>query len=157
MTIGKILAKLGIVNVVSVSPDNTVEMALKLLDEKGLRAAPVVDGSGQFLGMFSAHDVIKELIPSYLDGVGTLDFAQGASPILAGRLQKLFPSRVGDHVSAASAIKITTHTNTWEALRMLTKYGSPIAVVDDETGMFKGLISEQSAIEALLKIHAEDD
>ena len=77
--------------------------------------------------------------------------------MLSARLKKLFPSRLGDHVSAATAIKITTHTNTWEALRMLTKYGSPIAVVDEETGLFKGLISEQSAIEALLKMESEED
>ena len=95
MTIDKILGKLGIVNVVTVSGDDTVEMALKLLDEKGLRAAPVLGEDGMFLGMFSAHEVIKELIPSYMDGLTTLDFAQGANSNVVCAPQETFPLSFG--------------------------------------------------------------
>lgn len=153
----QILAKLGVSDVFTISADDTVEQALRMLDERQYRAAPVLDAQGVFRGMFSSHEVIKSLVPSYmLDGDVSLDFAQGLSPMLASRLKKLFPSRVGDHVSSDSTIKITTHTHTWEALRMLTKYGSPLAIVDEQTGKLKGLISDQSAIEALLKMEADE-
>jgi len=91
-----------------------------------------------------------------LDEGQSLDFAAGIGPVLSSRLQKLFPSRVGDHVSSDAAIKITPNTHIWEALRILTKYGSPIAIVHAESGRLEGLISDQSAIETLLKIEADE-
>ena len=152
----RILSKLGINNVITISVDDTVEQALRLLDEKQVRAVPVIDKDGLFKGMFSTHEVIKSLVPSYMvAGMGTLDFAAGASKQLAARLRKIFPSRVGDHVSAADVVKLSDKTHTWEALRMLSKHGSPIPAVN-ATGHLIGLISEQSAIEALLKMEAED-
>ncbi|PCI01772.1 MAG: hypothetical protein COB76_00540 [Alphaproteobacteria bacterium] len=147
----KSLSKLAITNVFTVSNDDTVEKALKALDSRGMRSAPVVDEDGVFYGMFSAHEVIKGLVPSYMDGM-SLDFAQGFAPLLADRLQRMFPSRVGDHVRPENAVKIATNTHTWEALRMLTTHGSPLAIVDDRDGKLTGLISEQSAIDVLLKM-----
>ena len=152
----RILSKLGISNVITISDNDTVEQALRLLDEKQIRAVPVVDQNGLFKGMFSTHEIIKSLVPSYMvSGMGSLDFAAGASGQLAGNLRDLFPSRVGDHVSADDVVKITDKTHTWEALRILAKYGSPIPAVD-ANGRLIGLISDQSAIEALLKMEADD-
>ena len=146
MSADKILAKLAIDKVFTISENSDHEH----------RAAPVIDENGVYKGMFSTHEVIKSLVPSYLIGVDiNLDFAKGLSPIIANHLRDVFPSRVGDHVSSESNIKMHTHTPTLEALRMLTKYGSPIPIVDETTGKLSGLISDQSAIEALLKIEAE--
>ena len=153
----RILSKLGITNVCTVSCDETVETALRLIDEKQIRAIPVVDANNVFKGMFSAHEIIKSLVPSYLtDGIGSLDFATGASSFLSSRMKKMYPSRVGDHVTADETIKIVPQTTTWEALRMLTKYGSPLPIVDEATGELKGLISEQSALESLLRVEDEN-
>ena len=152
----RILSMLGVTNVITVNCDDTVEQALHLIDEKQVRAVPVVDSNNVFKGMFSSHEIIKALVPSYMtQGIATLDFATGASSVLAGRLRKMYPSRVGDHVSCDDCVKITDKTQTWEALRMLTKYGSPLPIVDLNTGELKGLISEQSALESLLNM--EDD
>ena len=153
----RILSKLGVSSVITIGSDATVEDALRLINEKQIRAVPVVDGDGVFKGMFSAHDVIKALVPSYMtQGIQTLDFATGASSVLASRLKKMYPSLVINHVSSEDCVKITTKTQTWETLRMLTKYGSPLPVVDATTGHLKGLISEQSAIEALLQMEADE-
>ncbi len=153
----RILSKLGVNSIITIADDATVEDALRLINEKQIRAVPVVDSNGVFKGMFSAHDVIKALVPSYMtQGIQTLDFATGASSVLASRLKKMYPSRVVDHVSSDDCVKITTNTQTWETLRMLTKYGSPLPVVDPASGHLKGLISEQSAIEALLQIEADE-
>ncbi len=153
----RILSKLAVTDVYTISCEETVETALRLIDEKQIRAIPVVDANNVFKGMFSAHEVIKELVPSYLsEGLASLDFAAGASSYLSLRMKKMYPSRVGDHVSADATVKIAPDTRTWEALRMLTKYGSPLPIVDGSTGELKGLISEQSALEALLKMEAEE-
>jgi len=55
MSPARILEKLGIADVFTISVDDTVEQALRLLDEKQYRAAPVVDENGVFKGMFSSH------------------------------------------------------------------------------------------------------
>ncbi len=157
MAPARILDMLGIREVITVPVDATVEQALHILDDHGLRAAPVVDQNNLFCGMFSTHDVIKSLVPSYMtDGMASLDFATGASSVLASRLRKLFPSRVADHVTATDSVKIESDTRTWETLRMLMKYGSPLPVVDRHSGQLMGLISEQSAIDALLKMEADE-
>lgn len=154
----RILSKLGITNVVTVSENDTVEQALRLLDEKQVRAAPVVDENGVFKGMFSTHEIIKALVPSYMtQGIQSLDFATGASTVLASRLKKMYPTRVGNHVMEDDSVKITDKTHTWEALRVLTKYGSPIPIVDPNTKKLLGLISEQSAIDALLHMEIDCD
>jgi CBS-domain-containing membrane protein len=152
----RILSKLGVSNVITANSEDTVEQVLRLLDDKQVRAVPIVDSEGVFKGMFSTHEVIKSLVPSYMiDGMQTLDFAAGASDTLASRLRKLYPTRVGDHVCTEDCIKITEKTQTWEVLRMLSKYGSPIPAINSG-GHLIGLISEQSAIEALLKMEADE-
>lgn len=157
MAPARILTMLGITEVVTVSCDATVEQALHLLDDRGLRSAPVVDENNVFCGMFSNNEIIKTLVPSYItDGFASLDFAAGASPVLAKRLRNMFPSRVGDHVSAEDCVKITDPTRTWEALRMLAKHGSPLPVVDRHDGKLLGLLTEQAAVQALLGIEAEE-
>ena len=157
MSPDRIVSKLGVINVITAHVEDTVEQVLRLLDEKQVRAVPVVDSEGVFKGMFSTHEVIKSLVPSYMvNGMQTLDFAAGASDTLAARLRRLYPTRVGDHVCSEDCIKITEKTQTWEVLRMLSKYGSPIPAIN-KTGHLLGLISEQSAIEALLKMEADAD
>ena len=134
-----------------------MEEALRLLDEKKVRAVPVLDDNNIFKGLFSTHEVIKSLVPSYLvDGHLSLDFARGASSVLASRIRKFYPTRVGDHVSTSDVIKITTNTHTWEALRMLTRHGSPLPIVNEATGEFEGLVSEQSSIQALLQMELDE-
>jgi len=153
----RILSKLGIGNVITAHVDDTVEQVLHLLDDKQVRAVPVVDNDGVFKGIFSTHEVIKSLVPSYMvGGLQTLDFAAGASSQLSGRLRKLFPTKVGDIVSREDCFCLTEKTHTWEALRMLQKYGSPLPAIG-ANGHLIGLISEQSAIQALLEMESEDD
>lgn len=153
----QLLSKLGVSNVHTVSVDNTVEEAIHFLNEKEIRAAPVVDNDGVFRGMFSEHEILKNLVPSYIDGLQTLDFATGASTVLAARMKRMFPSRVGDHVSCEDCVKIDHTSPTWEALRVLTRHGSPLPIVDPKTGKLKGLISDQSAVKALLAMDTEDE
>ncbi|MEC9236750.1 MAG: hypothetical protein VX803_10945, partial [Pseudomonadota bacterium] len=43
-------------------------------------------------------------------------------------------------------------TPTWEATRLIVKYGSPLPVLEENTGKFVGLISEQSLFSELLEV-----
>lgn len=156
MSAEKVLNKFAIKNVFTISEDASVEEALRALNEHGHRAAPVIDDNGIFKGMFSTHEVIKSLLPSYLMGSEmNLDFALGLSPHFAAKLREIFPSKVKNHVSLHTDFKLESTAPSLEALRILTKYGSPIPLVDGDTGQLKGLISDQSAIAGLLAVEAE--
>lgn len=45
-----------------VSPDTTVEVALKIFSENMFHALPVVVDPNQLVGMFTTHDIIKHLL-----------------------------------------------------------------------------------------------
>ena len=45
-----------------VSPDTTVEVALKIFSENMFHALPVVVDENQLVGMFTTHDIIKHLL-----------------------------------------------------------------------------------------------
>lgn len=138
-------------DVVTIHPSKTLEEGLSLLREKNLRCIPVVDDEKTFLGMFSAHEVIEHLVPIAGFLGESLGFAIGAGPDLAEKLTKFFPHKI-EEFADKKVHHIKPDTPTWEDLRALVKYGSPLPVVDDENGhKFIGLISEQSALHALLQ------
>ena len=71
MTIARILQGRG--EVVTVGPGTRVADVVRLLAERRIGAAPVVDG-GRVVGVFSERDVIRGLAE---DGASTLDRAAG--------------------------------------------------------------------------------
>ena len=155
MTAAKILEKFAVKQAFTIAHDATVEDALRALADRHHHAAPIIDAQGIYKGMFSAHQVIRSLIPAYLvDSDVSLDFAMGLSPYLADKLREIYPTLVGDYVSIEDHSHLDADTHALEALRFLTKYGSPLPIVEKETGKLVGLISDQSAIQALLEVEA---
>lgn len=139
-------------SVVTIGPDDTVETAMKLLKENGIRDIPVIDENGAFIGIFSSKEILEHLVPLVGFLGESLDFAVGVAPDLADRLKEFFPLKV-EQFTEKNIYHIKPKTHTWEALRSLVKYGSPLPVVDDKNGhKFIGLISEQTAVESLLAL-----
>jgi len=142
-----------IMKVTSLSPDQTVEEAMDILKTKNIRGAPVLDEESRLLGMFSFAQLLTTLLPVSVtmdDGVQNLDFVIGAAPGVSKRLRKLKPQRVSD-IMDTKAIVLHPQTPIWEGIRLLVKYGSPLPVIEEETGRFLGLMTEQSAILELEK------
>lgn len=139
-----------ITKVVSLTPDQTVEEATALLKKKVIRAAPVLDGEGRLLGMFSFRYILSNLLPVSVtmdDGLQNLDFVIGAAPGIAKRLRRLKPQTVGEVLDRKTVV-LSPHVPIWEAIRLLVRYGSPLPVIDAD-GVFLGLVTEQSAIEEM--------
>lgn len=141
-------------DVISLSSDSTVGEAFKVLRDNNLRCAPVLDGNGDFLGMFSVHEIIAHLVP--LAGIygESLSFAVGSTPDVAKKLKSFSSLPVLDFTDKG-VYRLQEDVHTWEALRALTKYGSPLPVVENGGNKFQGLISEQSATQFLLDIDAQ--
>lgn len=63
MTVSVILARKGR-NVVTVSPDETLEQVVKLLTDRGIGAVVVTVGEGAIAGILSERDVVRALARS---------------------------------------------------------------------------------------------
>ncbi len=57
-------------DVVSLSPDMTLEVAAERLVQRGISGAPVVDGHGRLLGILSESDILRRLKQIAEDSLG---------------------------------------------------------------------------------------
>jgi|TARA_R110002126_G_scaffold13118_2_gene56357 CBS-domain-containing membrane protein len=143
-----------ITDVVSCHPDDTVEKVMAIMEEKRIRHVPVIDENNVLMGMFGYSHLLNELLPVSVkmeDGLQRLNFVIGASPGVAKRLRKVYKNAVKDHLFKDVCV-VSPDTPTWEATRLIVKYGSPLPVLEENTGKFVGLISEQSLFAELLDV-----
>lgn len=143
-----------ITDVIFCRPNDTVESVMAVMEEKRIRHVPVIDENDVLIGMFGYSHLLKELLPVSVtmeDGLQRLNFVIGASPGVAKRLRKVYPNPVKDHLFK-DVVVVAPDTPTWEATRLIVKYGSPLPVLEENTGKFVGLISEQSLFRELLEV-----
>ena len=141
-------------NPVVLSPDMTVHDALTKLDAHQIRCAPVVDANNHLVGMFGLHSLMEDLLPTAarIDmGVENLDFAVGAAPGAAKRMRKVAPNLLNTHMDKDFQT-LSRDTSTLEAIRRLVKYGSPLAVIENDGKTFAGIVSEQSLLRMMYEI-----
>ena len=143
--------------VYTVSPDMNVAEALNYVREKQVRAMPVINEDGHMVGMFSLESILKNLLPVAVtmeEGLQRLGFVMGAGPGIAKRLRKAKAQTVAD-VMEKDIVVAHPATALWEVVRLIAKYGSPIPVVEEDSGKFVGIITEQCALNDLEKILEE--
>lgn len=148
--------------VVTITGDRTVAEAMTLLDKHNIRALPVVDKAGGFLGVFNIEDLLDRLLPAPLDfeenrGIDLrLDALMGSGPELAKHLADLMPLRVSQIMSDEDVGHVHQNTSLWEGIRQLVKHhGRPVPVLEENTRTLMGLISSQSITHRLLKLSGQ--
>ncbi len=144
-------------DVVTVTPDQTVEEILKIFKEKNIRNIPVLDNEGKFLGLVGLQQILVNLLPKSAvmeDGLDNLNFVVGATPGMAKRLRKLHEVSIAELIKTDAAT-VTPETSTIEALLVLAKRGSPVAIIDEDTKEFKGVITRQTLLDNLYDVLEE--
>ncbi len=152
--------------VITGRPEMTVEEGLELFSKHGIRAVPVVDDKNIVKGIFNFHHLLEDILPvsvTFEEGISrvkhleiSLGGLSGEAPWVAHRLEMLLPKRLDEVMVAVTDMHtVKADTPLREGVRLLVKYGSPIAVVKDDEGTLAGIISSQSAVKALLKIKDE--
>lgn len=134
--------------VLTLKPDNTVAEAMNIYKEQNIRSLPVVDDNGNLVGLMGLRHVLQNLLPKSVtmeDGVQRLDFLMGAAPGIAKRLRKTLPLKV-EEVMDKNPMVLEGDTSTWEAVRVMALHGSPISIVEPESGKFIGMISRQTLL-----------
>ena len=146
-------------NSIQFSPEQSVKDALRILEEHHIRLAPVVDTNGNLVGMFGLHSLMEDLLPMAAqieDGLTDLDFMIGGAPGAAKKIRKIGPKLVKDHMDKEIAeIVLNPETPILEVIRMLTRNGSPLPVVEEDSMKYVGVVSEQSCLHRLHEILEE--
>lgn len=68
-------------DVFSIKPLDNAEDALRLLLKKSISGLPVVDAQGKLVGMFTEKDVLKYILPSYIDRVGKFVYEENPKAV----------------------------------------------------------------------------
>ncbi len=149
----------AMITAVVISPDQTVKQALEVFNKRGIGSMPVVE-DGNIVGLFNFPDVLKSLLPPNVtndNGAGMdfrLDYTVGSSPEIARHLHGILDVKVRDLMDPVEKLEmVTPETPLWEAVRLLVKHGSPLAVIEKhhETRL-SGIITSQSMVKTLIKI-----
>lgn len=147
--------------VFTIAPDKTVEEAMHKMAEKDVRALPVVNNNGAVIGLFDIRDLMIDILPisasfkipelRVKNFDVHLDQIQGSAPWVEKRLRSTYLKQV-DEVMNTHFYSCHPETPLREAIRLMTKYGSPLPIIDPETHKMRGVITMQSALASLLSI-----
>lgn len=135
----------------SVSPQESVEKALKIMGKEGVPSVPVVGEGKAVVGVFSMRSLLKNLLPVEIamgDGSDAPEVLVGAAPGIAKRLRNAQTLPVESFMERQFPYVLPT-TPIWKTIELLVKYDDCIYVVDDESGKLSGVITSQSAINEL--------
>lgn len=139
--------------VLTLKPDQKVEPALKALGKEGVTFAPVVEDSGEFVGVFSISRLLFDVLPvsvSVGEGGSFQNIRIPAAPGMAKRLQKDLAGLVSQLMERHVPV-VSPETPLETAIRHIRQQGEPVVVIDEKSGIFRGLVTEQSLLTFLKK------
>jgi len=141
---------------VTLSPDDSVEKALKIIKKEKIRATAVIDDDNEFKGTFSLKILLKNLIPVsvIMSQDIQIDIKVEAAPGIAKRMAGVMTLPVSDLMDR-KPITILPDEPIWEGVAQLTKHGEPLCVVDDK-GKYMGMITYESLVEDLKNTETSD-
>jgi CBS domain-containing protein len=147
-------------DVVSFSPDENVETAMRRLVERGVDAGPVVDDAGAVVGMLSTGDLIVEEarvhFPTVVNFLGvnvTIPFSERK---LDASLEKALGATVRE-VMTPKPKTVELHSTVEDAATLMHDDNiSRLPVVDDD-GRLAGIIARGDIVRAIVLGVGEDD
>ncbi len=154
--------------VITAGPDDLILDVLNTFEKKGIRSVPVVDKDNKLVGVFSFAHVLRAILPAPSTlGEGDilhrfthtmdidLSYLEGPTPWLAQRLKRVLAMKVSD-VMLKDFGCVKPETPLREGVRLMVKYDSPLPVVASKESMqLEGIISSQTAVREILKLHNE--
>ncbi|MGQ9700662.1 MAG: CBS domain-containing protein [Candidatus Bipolaricaulaceae bacterium] len=115
-----------------------VRQVITLLENSGLSSLPVVDEEGKVVGVISERDLIRALIPGYMDMLRSTSFLPGLEQ-LARRLREIADHPVERYMTKeVVTVKLDTPDLPVADL-MLRKGLKQVPVVDDQ-GRLVGVV-----------------
>ncbi len=115
----------------AVERDTPVAQAIKLLENSGLSSLPVVDEEGRLVGIISERDIIRALVPEYVDMLHSASFLPSLDR-LAKRLREIENHPVERYMKKEVVVARLDDSDLHVADLMLRKGLKQLPVVDEE-------------------------
>lgn len=145
MKVNEIMTK----EVISVKPEDNAKDALAILFKMQISGLPVVDSQGKLAGMFTEKDVLKNILPSYIEKVGRFIYEENPKSI-----KKKFTDLVNLSVSQLmrkDVITVEEDTSLCEVARlMLLEKVRRIPVLNKEKKVV-GIVARIDIVKAYAK------
>ena len=133
--------------IVSVKPEDNAKEALGLLFKMQISGLPVIDSKGKLVGMFTEKDVLKHILPSYLEKVGRFVYEENPKSI-----KKKFQDLVNLSVAQLMRREVVTideNTTLCEAARLMLTQKLRRAPVLNKEGKVVGIVARGDVLKAL--------
>jgi len=135
--------------VTSLSPDSNAQEALYLLQKMQISGLPVVDAQGKLVGMFTEKDILRHILPSYIERVGRFVYEENPKSI-KNKFQELVNLTVSQ-LMRKEVVTINEDTNLCEVARlMLTQKVRRIPILNKEKKVI-GIVAREDIIKAYAK------
>jgi CBS domain-containing protein len=134
--------------VVSLRPDMSVKNAIGELFKLEISGLPVIDDSGRLLGMFTEKDIIRSILPSYVEKVGSFMY-ENLPKAINKKISELANMNVQD-IMRKEVITVGEELSIAEVARiMLTQRLRRIPVVKE--GKVIGIIARGDIVKEFIK------
>ncbi len=145
-------------NVVSLSPETPIAEAARVIAERNLDGAPVVDNSGKLLGILTEYDLISKEslihLPTFQAVMKNLNFDKNSGAEISEDLKKISEMKVKDVMNMDPFIfhDDTDFEAVVEAFRVHHRV-NPIPVVTKDNKVI-GVVSRYDVLVPLQKVAA---
>jgi len=128
----------------TVAADAPLRNAVALLRSHRIKALPVVDARGKYLGLFGIRSLMQHILPraatlGAAGGIADLGFMHDSLQDVRDRYQALLDRPVADLVDA-SIPRLSEQTPLMEALLLLHRHNHLLPVVD-ASGALVGIVT----------------
>lgn len=135
-------------NITTLSSDMSVMEAAKKLSELEISGLPVVDSDGRLVGMFTEKDILKAILPSYVEKVGKFIYEENPKGTKK-KLEGLCGIKVKD-LMREEVVTITEEADCYEAAHvMLTQKARRVPVIDRENKVI-GIVARCDVLKAFM-------
>ncbi|MGH1455313.1 MAG: CBS domain-containing protein [Alphaproteobacteria bacterium] len=136
-------------NVIIISEDDTVDSVLRAMSKSKASVAIALNSGGGVDGVLSKKILLKSLIPVSVAMAGgvQIDVKVAAAPGVSKRYGNILPLPVSE-VMERKPHTLLPDSPIWEGVAHLTKYSSPVLIVDDK-GKYFGAMTYDSLLSHL--------
>ena len=133
-------------DVTSVTPDTNAKEALELLLKMQISGLPVIDKENKLIGMFTEKDILRYILPSYIEKVGRFIYEENPKATRK-KFQDLKDLSVSK-LMRKDVVTVDENTGLCEIARlMLTQKVRRIPVLDKEKKVV-GIVAREDIVRA---------
>jgi len=136
-------------DVTSISPEMNAKEALNLLIKMQISGLPIIDEKNKLVGMFTEKDILRNILPSYIEKVGRFVYEDNPK-VIRKKFQDLKDLSVSK-LMRKDVVTVEEDTSLCEVARlMLTQKVRRIPVLNKEKKVV-GIVAREDIVRAYIR------